>query len=105
MAELELRVTPEVLESKADDFSDLVRDIQTHFDQIEAIASKSTVYWQGEAGDRDRQGYAAYKDDIAALIARLDHHSTELLAMAGIYREAEQDVAAQNAQLKTDQIV
>lgn len=105
MADLVLRVTPEVLERKADEFSRIVSEIKGHFDQIEAISTRTKGYWQGEAGDKDRAGYASYKDDIAYIIRRLQEHPTDLLSMAGIYREAEKDVSSKNAELKTDQIV
>lgn len=105
MADIVLRVTPEILERKADEFTGIIQEIKTHFDKIESIADRTKGYWQGEAGDQDRTGYASYKDDIAFILRRLQEHPTDLLSMAGIYREAERDVASTNAALKTDQIV
>lgn len=105
MANIVLRVTPEVLERKADEFTNIVHDLKAHFDKIESIVAKTRGYWQGEAGDQDRAGYASYKDDITFLLHRLQEHPTDLLSMAGIYREAERDVTSINAKLKTDQIV
>ena len=105
MADIVLRVTPEVLERKADEFTDIISDIKARFDKIENISLRTKGYWQGEAGDQDRAGYASYKDDISFIIRRLQEHPTDLLAMAGIYREAERAAANTNAALKTDQIV
>lgn len=105
MADIVLRVTPETLERKADEFSSIIAEIKAHFDKIERIADKTKGYWQGEAGDQDRSGYASYKDDINFILRRLQEHPTDLLSMAGIYREAERDVTNINAALKTDQIV
>lgn len=105
MANLILRVTPEVLEKKAEEFTGIINEIKGHFDQIEAVSDRTKGYWQGEAGDKDRAGYASYKDDINFIIHRLQEHPADLLSMAGIYREAEKDVVGVNAALKTDQIV
>lgn len=105
MANLVLRVTPETLEKKADEFSGIINEIKGHFDQIEAISARTKGYWLGEAGDRDRTGFVSYKDDIAYIVQRLQEHPADLLSMAGIYREAERDIASKNAALKTDQIV
>lgn len=105
MADIVLRVTPEVLQQKSGEFTDIIKEIKTHFDRIESISAKTKGYWQGDAGTRDRESYASYKDDIQFIIRRLQEHPTDLLTMAGIYREAERDAAATNAQLKTDQIV
>lgn len=105
MANLVLRVTPETLEKKAAEFTGIINEIKGHFDQIEAVSARTKGYWLGAAGDKDRAGYASYKDDINYIIHRLQEHPTDLLSMAGIYREAERDVAGKNAALKTDQIV
>lgn len=105
MANLVLRVTPETLEKKASEFTAIINEIKGHFDQIEAVSARTKGYWQGEAGDKDRAGYASYKDDISYIIRRLQEHPADLLSMAGIYREAERDVVSTNAALKTDQIV
>lgn len=100
-----LRVTPETLENKAEEFSDVVKEIRTHFDRIESVSAKTKGYWQGEAGSTDRESFASYKDSISFLLRRLEEHPEDLLAMAGIYRSAEKDIASNNAQLKTNEIV
>lgn len=105
MADMVLRVTPETLEKKADEFTSIINEIKGHFDQIGAVSTRTRGYWLGEAGDKDRAGYASYKDDINYIIRRLQEHPTDLLSMAGIYREAERDATSKNAALKTDQIV
>ena len=105
MADLILRVTPETLEKKADEFTGIVNEIKNHFDQIESISSRTKGYWIGEAGDKDREGYSSYKDDINYIIRRLQEHPTDLMSMAGIYRATESKVSAVNAALKTDLIV
>ena len=105
MASFKLRVTPETLEQKADEFSGVVREIKTHFERLESIASKTRGYWQGEAGTRGRESYASYQEDITFIIRRLNEHPADLLEMAGIYRAAEEAAKTVSAQLKTDLIV
>ena len=105
MSDIVLRVTPEELRRKADDFSSLVTDIKNHFDAIITTASKTRGYWQGEAGDKDRVGYASYQEDMDFIIRRLKEHPADLLSMAGIYESAENSIRETNAELKTDLIV
>lgn len=105
MADIILRVTPEVLQRKSDEFTGIIKEIKAHFDRVESISAKTKGYWQGDAGTRDREGYASYKDDIQFIIRRLEEHPTDLLKMAGIFKEAEQAVVTTNAQLKTSGIV
>lgn len=105
MADIMLRVTPEVLREKSAEFSDRVKDIQKRFERIESIAAKTKGYWQGEAGTQDRESFASYQEDIQFIIRRLSEHPVDLMTMAGIYSEAEKTVVATNAQLKTNEIV
>lgn len=105
MADIVLRVTPEVLRQKAGEFTDIIKDIQQRFTRAEEIAAKTKGYWQGEAGTRDRESYASYQEDIQYIIRRLEEHPADLLTMAGIYSEAEQAIAETNAQLQTNLIV
>lgn len=105
MADFVLRVTPEALRQKAGEFTDIIQDIQRHFNRAEEIAAKTRGYWLGEAGTRDRESYASYQEDIQFIIRRLEEHPADLLAMAGIYSEAEQAVTETNAQLQTNLIV
>ena len=99
------RVTPEELQKKAGEFTNIINRIQRQFDSIEDISTRTRGYWRGEAGDKDREGYASYKDDISYILKRLREHPTDLLKMAGLYKEAEDKAKTISAALKTDQIV
>lgn len=105
MADIILRVTPEVLRQKAGEFTDIIKEIKQHFKRAEEIAAKTKGYWQGEAGMRDRESYASFQEDIQYIVSRLEEHPRDLLTMAGIYSEAEQAVAGTNAKLQTNLIV
>ena len=105
MADFSFRVTPAVLQQKAGEFSDIVKEIKSLFDQIEEISGGTKGYWHGEAGDKDREGYASYKDDIAWIVGRLEEHPTDLLKIAGIYSGTETKVSVISQQLGTSGIV
>ena len=104
MADMILRVTAEELEKSAGAFSEIVKDIRKRMDQILSVSSKTRAYWRGEAGDRDREGYASFQEDINYVIQRLEEHPRDLLSMAGIYHDVESDAVAEAAALKTDVI-
>ena len=105
MADFTFRVTPEELEKKASEFTTTIQSISRRFNQIEEIAGKTRSYWQGDAGEKDRSGYSSYKDDIEFIVKRMQEHPTDLLKMAGIYKQAERTAQEKNSRLKTDQIV
>lgn len=100
-----LRVTPEVLERKAEEFETVVKEIRSHFDRVQSISVKTKGYWLGDAGDRDRESYGSYQEDIRFIMGRLEEHPADLLSMAGIYRSAEKDVVSTNVKLKINEIV
>ena len=105
MADFTFRVKPEDLTTKSGEFSTIIKSINKRFTQIEEISKKTRGYWRGEAGDKDREGYASYQDDITFIIGRLEEHPIDLLRMAGIYKQAEQKAEAISAELKVDQII
>ena len=105
MAGFVLRVTPEVLQQKAGEFTNIVNTINRCLNHVEDIASRTKGYWQGEAGTQDRESYASYKEDIQFIIRRLKEHPTDMLTMAGIYSETEQKITETHAVLQTNLIV
>ncbi len=86
---IRLRVTPEVLEGKANEVTGLVNTISNNFQIISNIIQRTGGYWLGEAGDKHRQLYNDKRDEIETMMRRLMEHPKDLLVMAGIYKETE----------------
>lgn len=105
MADFSFRVTPAVLQQKAGEFSGIIKNIKSSFEQIEEISARTKGYWHGEAGEKDREEYASYKDDIAWILGRLEEHPADLLKMAGIYSQTEAKVSDISQKLGTSGIV
>lgn len=105
MADFAFRVKPEELERKSQEFTTIINSIRKRFAKIEEVSGKTRGYWRGEAGDKDREGYASYQDDIDFILKRLNEHPVDLLKMAGIYKQAEENVLTMTEKLKVDQIV
>ena len=105
MADFVLRVDANVLRQKSSEFTVIINELKTHFDQIEDVSKRTKGYWQGEAGDKDRAGYESFKDEISYIIKRLQEHPVDLLKMAGLYEETEQGIVTTNEILRTDLIV
>lgn len=105
MADFTFRVKPEELEKASGEFTSIINSIEKQFDRIEDLSKKTRGYWRGEAGEKDRDGYASYRDDIKFVVKRLEEHPVDLLKMAGIYKQAEQTVTQSSKKLKVDQIV
>lgn len=89
MEGIELLVTPEILEEKASEVQNKVNNVKEKFAKMNDMISASKEYWIGEGGDKHREAYAKYKEQIEEITKRLAEHPADLLSMAGIYREAE----------------
>ncbi|MCR5526157.1 MAG: WXG100 family type VII secretion target [Lachnospiraceae bacterium] len=109
MAELssnfQLKVTPETLEQRANEAASKITRLKNYFTEIDAAISKTSGYWLGEAGELHRKIYQEKKEEIDAIIARLERHPVNLMQMAGVYREAEADNVEASSPLMSDIIV
>ena len=105
MEDIVLRVSPELLRSVAEQVQSVVGSMRGHFESVEEIAEKTRGYWNGDAGERGREGYFSFQDEINTILARLEKHSIDLLKIAGIYENTERTIAEFNSELQTDRIV
>lgn len=86
---IQLKVTPEVLQSKAGTVEQLIKTISNNFQNLADVMQRTDGYWIGSAGDKYRNLYKAEKEEISNMMRRLGEHPRDLLTMAGVYREAE----------------
>ena len=100
-----LKVTPEVLKTKAEEVENDIRALETHFNSIQEIVARSSGYWVGTAGDKARKEFDSQKEDTTTVIKRFQNHPRNLLVMAGVYEQSEQSLTIQNQRLSTDVIV
>ena len=61
IGQVELLVTPEVLNQKAGEVEKLVANMRTRFENMKTLVDKSSGYWIGEAGEMHRKNYADQK--------------------------------------------
>ena len=54
------------------------------FQQILTTSRNTSSYWIGEAGDKDRKGFASYEEDIRKMVDALEKNRQNLLTIAGI---------------------
>lgn len=98
MEGFELLVTPEVLESKSAEVEKKVNNVKEKFAKMNDMIDATKEYWVGEGGDKHRETYGKFRNDIDDIIKRLSEHPAELLTMAGIYRQSEQtNVSSSNS--------
>lgn len=84
-----LLVTPEQLESTAEEFGQAMSQVTSitgdMMSQVTGLATK----WQGEASTAYVNKFKELEDDIQKLQAMIQEHVTDLKDMANVYRQAE----------------
>lgn len=104
MVNIQLKVNPDELSSKASEITDLVNKIERAYQSLNKLVGASYIYWEGEAADKYR-GYAAKIDkDAQVVLKRLKEHPGDLLKMAGVYSAAEENIVEQVSTLPVDVI-
>lgn len=100
-----LKVTPEVLTRMAHDIESQINDIKNQFDSIDSDIAKTRSYWEGDASDTHKKQYDELKSDIDDSITRLKNQPRNLLQMAGLYSQTEQELTAIAQTLSADVII
>lgn len=102
---IRLKVTPEVLTKMAGDIERQISDIQNQFRSIGADINQTRSYWEGDASDAHKSQYDSLKDEIDEAVMRLKNNPRNLLQMAGLYTDTENDLEAAAQSLSKDVIV
>lgn len=97
-----IRVTPEQLKTKSDEVTVAISNMERALGRLSDIMQKTSSYWQGEAGDLHRRLYSEDKEVVDEMMKRLKEHPRDLLAIAGIYQEAEQKAVELSNMLPED---
>ncbi|MBE5961763.1 MAG: WXG100 family type VII secretion target [Lachnospiraceae bacterium] len=86
------KVTPEVLEQKANTVSSKITSMLREFQNMKNTVTKSSSYWIGDAGDLHRKVYGEKEPDIEEIFLRLKEYVTDLQQIARQYTQTENEV-------------
>lgn len=87
-----LKVTPEILVSKADEVLKDVNSIKQAMESIRQKVEGTNAYWLGEAGELHRRLYNEQKENIEDMMRRLAEHPRDLKLIANNYMTTEKEV-------------
>ena len=102
MADFQVKVDTNVLRTTAAEVTSLTRALQNDFDELQHCVKQTARYWVGAAGDQYRREFDAEKRETSELLTLLGKYPTDLLAMAGIYEDAERVNTQNNTALPSD---
>lgn len=91
-SDVTIKVTPEILNSKAQEVTAAITQMERLFDAVQNTVERTRYYWKGEAGDLHRKLFMEEKDDIMAILERLKEHPADLQKIARTYTVAEDNL-------------
>jgi WXG100 family type VII secretion target len=97
-----LKVSVDTLKSKASEIQTQVNNVEKNWEKMSQIIQNSKSYWEGEASDEHQKYRTDIEDDVQVMIKRLKEHPTNLLEMAGVYEETEQEIVQLTSALPDD---
>ncbi|MBP5280931.1 MAG: WXG100 family type VII secretion target [Lachnospiraceae bacterium] len=100
-----LKVTPETLESTANEFSGKGQAVSQLTAQMTDMVCGLSSVWEGDAATAYTTKFRQLDDDIQKMIKMIQEHAQDLNEMARIYREAETANAEEASGLPGDVIV
>lgn len=90
LGSVDLLVTPEQMYSAADLIEKKISNARNAFDGMLDDVRATAAYWEGDAGDKERQRFAQEKGNFDALIKNLINYAAELKIITGFYEANEQ---------------
>ncbi len=92
LGEINIKVTPQDLMTKAGEVETARKRLEGHFNEIKSIISRTNLYWLGEAGELHRKLYTDQQENIDSMFGRMQEHTTDLRAIAANYGAVEQEI-------------
>jgi len=102
--EANLRVTPEKLKNKSQEFNACDRQVQTLTQQMLDIVGQLSGTWAGEAATAYYNKLKGMSNDMQKLHRMIQEHTTDLNDIANTYQQGEQKAVQTAAALKTSGI-
>ncbi|MCD7746718.1 MAG: WXG100 family type VII secretion target [Lachnospiraceae bacterium] len=97
-----IRVTPEVLKTRAGDAEERIGQMETALSEILRIVRGTSSYWTGEAADTCRQKYLEEQEQVDEILKRLKAQPKTLLTIANVYESKETEATGASSSLPSD---
>lgn len=100
-----IAVKTERLITSASDVETKIKRLEQAFSSIDQTVAGSRRYWEGEGISTYQTAYQRKMDVIRTALRRFQENVDDLREIAGVYEQAERDVAANNAALSSEGII
>lgn len=100
-----IAVKTDRLVTSAADVEAKIRRLEQAFSSIDQTITGSKRYWEGEGVSAYQTAYQKKMDIIKTALKRFQENVDDLREIAGVYEQAEREVAENNAALSSEGII
>ena len=105
MADFMLKVSLDKMKSKSTEITGQINKIEKYWKDLKDVVKRSKSYWKGDASDLHQKYLDECDEEVQEILKRLREHPSDLLAMMGVYNEAEKKAEQIANSLPDDVIV
>lgn len=105
MEEVRIKVSTEILQSKAETVDGLLREMTSQYDELYRKIGNMTAYWKGEAAAKSLERCEKDRELMEEMLQRLREYPEDLREMAGIYEAGEKAAESSASALPFDVII
>ncbi|MDR0858017.1 MAG: WXG100 family type VII secretion target [Oscillospiraceae bacterium] len=87
-----LKVDPQVLSTKASDFSGIRSKISSNLESTKTAIDSLKAQWESDASTSYQRQFLAASDDIIPLLQIVDEYANDLAELATLYTTTEQRI-------------
>lgn len=105
MEEMKIKVSTDVLKSKAATVDGLIRKMDQQYDELYRHIKNVARYWKGEASEKSMERCEEDRKLVMNMLHRLMEYPVDLREMAGIYETGEKQANDATSSLPFDVII
>lgn len=92
LGNMNLKVAPEKIYTKAQDMAKRTRKMQKQFESFKDVVGNTQKYWVGDAGTVHRKSNTELYKNMEQFIVRFDQHVDALYKVASNYMDVEKKI-------------
>ena len=93
--DIKMNVLPNELDIKAQEAATAIFEMEQLLANVQDTVNRTEYYWNGEAAEINRKVFLEQKEDMEAILSRLNEYPETLRKVANIYRETEEKPKAE----------
>ena len=100
--QITLTVKPDMMKAAAENLEKITKKSEQSFDQMLQTVKETARYWQGDAGEHERQLFDNQQENFRNVLNNLYNYAKELRIITSVYETGEENIKGAAASLQTN---